>query len=52
MKLLSSTKKLSDKTKNGEKIPSLEVVAVVLFQCNLLDNQYQQKSEVLYFYIQ
>ena len=52
MKLLSSTKKLSDKTKNGEKIPSLEVVAVVLFQCNLLDNQYQQKSEVLYFYTQ
>ena len=33
---------------NGEKVPSLEVVEVVLVQCNLVDNQYQQKSEVLY----
>ena len=41
-------KKLIDKTKNGEKVPSLEVVEVVLVQCNLVDNQYQQKSEVLY----
>ena len=48
MKLFGSTKKLIDKTKNGEKVPSLEVVEVVLVQCNLVDNQYQQKSEVLY----
>ena len=27
---------------------SLEVVKVVLVQCSLVDNQYQQKSEVLY----
>ena len=46
--LLGSTMKLIDKTKNGEKVPSLEVVEVVLVQCNLVDNQYQQKSEVLY----
>ena len=31
-----------------EKVPSLEVVEVVLVQCNLVDNQYQQKSEVWY----
>ena len=48
MKLFGSTKKLIDKTKNGENVPSLEVVQVVLFKGNLLDNQYQQKSEVLY----
>ena len=47
MKLLGSTKKLIDKTKYGENVPSLEVVEVVLVQCNLVDNQYQQKSEVL-----
>ena len=41
-------RKLTDKTKNGEKVPSLEVVEVVLVQCNLVDNQYQQKSELLY----
>ena len=27
---------------------SFEVVKVVLVQCNLVGNQYQQKSEVLY----
>ena len=37
-----------DKTKTQEKVPSFEVVEVVLVQCNLADNQYQQKSEVLY----
>ena len=38
--------KLIGKTKNGEKVPSLEVAEVVLVQYNLVDNQYQQKSEV------
>ena len=47
MKLFGSTKKLIYKTKNGENVPSREVVEVVLIQCNLLD-QYQQKSEVFY----
>ena len=50
MKLFGSTKKLIDKTKNGEKVASLEVVEVVSVQCNLVDNQYQQKSEVIHFY--
>ena len=48
MKLFGSTKKLIDKRKYGEKVPSLEVVEVVLVQCNLADNQYQQNSKVLY----
>ena len=48
MKLFGCAKKLIDKTKNGKKVPSFEVVEVVLVQCNLVDNQYQQKSEVLY----
>ena len=47
-KLLGSTKKLIDKTKNGENVPSLEVVEAVLVHCNLVDSQYQQNSEVLY----
>ena len=29
-------------------MPSLKVVKTVLVQCNLADNQYQQKSEVSY----
>ena len=44
MKLFDNTKKLIYKTKNGENVPSLEVVEIVLVQCNLVDNQYQQKS--------
>ena len=48
MKLFSSKRNLIGKTKNGENVPGLEVAEVVLVQCNLVDNQYQQKSEVLY----
>ena len=48
MKSFGSTKKLIDKTKTGENVQSLEIVEVVLVRCNLVDDQYQQKSEVLY----
>ena len=51
MKLFGNTKKLIDKTKNGEKVPNFEVVEVVLVKCNLVDNQYQEKSEILYTFI-
>ena len=44
MKLFDTAKKLIDKTKNGESVPSPEVVEVALVQCNLVDNKYQQKS--------
>ena len=42
MKLFGSTKKLIDKTKNGEKV--LEVVEVVLVQFNLVFNLNISKS--------
>ena len=45
---LAAHKKLIDKTKYGENAPSLEVTGIFLAQCNLVDNQYQQKFEVLY----
>ena len=51
MRSFGSTKKLIDKTKTGENMPSLEVVGIVLVQCNLVDNQYQTKSEVLYTFM-
>ena len=50
MKLFGSTKNLIDKAKNGEKVPSLEAVKVVFVQCNLVDDQYQQRSEVWYIF--
>ena len=48
IKLFGSTKKLIDKAKSGKNVQSLEVVEVVLVQCNLVDNQYYQKTEVFY----
>ena len=41
-------KKVIEKTKNVENIPSLKLVEVVLVKCNLVDNQYQRKSKILY----
>ena len=41
MKLLGSTKKVVDKDKNGENVPKLESVEVVLVHCNLVKNDYQ-----------
>ena len=38
MNLFGSTKNLIENTKNGENVPSLEFVEVVLVQCNLVDN--------------
>ena len=37
-KLFGSAKKLINKTKNGENVLSLEIVEVVLIQCNKVDN--------------
>ena len=39
-------KKIKDKRKKGKKVPTFEVVEVVLVQCNLADNYYQQKFKV------
>ena len=50
IKSFSWAKKLIHKAKYGENVPSIEVVQVVLVQCNLVDNQYQKKSEVLYMF--
>ena len=52
MKLFWKTKKLIDKTKNGENVPILEVVEVVLVESNLVDNQYQQVWSIIHFYAQ
>ena len=51
MKLFGSTKTLIDKTRNGKNVLSLQVVEIVLSQCILLDNQYQQKSEVSFTFM-
>ena len=44
MKLLGSTESKITKDKNGENVPHLEVVELVLVYCNLVNNNYQQNS--------
>ena len=51
MKLLGSTKKDVDKDKDGEDVPKLESVEVVLMHCNLVNNIYQQASKVLLTFV-
>ena len=51
MKLLGSTKKVADKDKNGENVPKLESVKVVLVHCNLLKNDYQHASKLLFSFV-
>ena len=48
MELLGSTKKVVDENKNGENVPKLESVEVVLVYCNLVKNDYQHTSKVLF----
>ena len=51
MKLLGSTKSKITKDKNGENVPHLEVVELALFHCNIINNNYQQDSRILYTFV-
>ena len=48
MKLLGSTKKDVDQDTDGEDVPKLESVELVLVHFNLVNNNYQQVSKVLF----
>ena len=47
MKLLGSTENKITKEKNGENVPHLEIIEVVLVYCNTVNNDYEQDSRVL-----
>ena len=51
MKLLGSAKKDVDKDKHGENVSKLESVVVVLVRCNLVKNDYQHTSKVLFAFV-
>ena len=51
MKLLGNTKKDVDQDKDGKGVPKLESVEVVLVHCNLVNNNYQQASKVLFNFV-
>ena len=51
MRLLGSSKKDVDKNEDGEDVPELESVEVVLGHCNLVNNSYQKASKVLFTFV-
>ena len=51
MKLLGSIKNKITKNNNGENVPRLEITEVVLVHCNIVNNDYQQDSRILYTFV-
>ena len=51
MRLLGSTKKDVNSDKNSENVPKLGSVEVVLMHCNLVKNDYQHTSKVLFSFV-
>ena len=51
MKLLGSTENKTTKDRNGENVLHLEITEVVLVHCNIVNNDYQQNSRVLYTFV-
>ena len=51
MKLLGRTEDKTTKDKNGENVPHLEITEVVLLHCNIVNNDYQQDSSVMYKFV-
>ena len=51
MILLGSTENKITKDKNDENMPHLEITEVVLVHCDIVNNDYQQDSKVLYSFV-
>ena len=51
MKLLGSTENKIIRDKNNENVQHLEVTEVVLVHCDIVNNNYQQNSRVLYTFV-
>ena len=51
MKLLGSTESKITEDKDGEIVPHLEIIELVLVHCNLGNNDYHQDSRILYTFV-
>ena len=51
MKLLGSTEDKTTKDKNGENVLHLKITEVLLVHCDIVNNDYQQDSRVLYTFV-
>ena len=50
-KLLGRTEKVIGKDKNGENVPKLEIVDVILMHCNVFNNSVIKKHQKFYLYL-
>ena len=51
MELPGSTKRKIIKDENGQNVPYLETTEVLLVHCNIVNNNYQENSRVLYEFV-
>ena len=51
MNLLGSIESKITKDKNGENVSHLEIVELILVHCNLVNNDYQQDSRILFTFV-
>ena len=51
MKLLGSTNSEITKDKNSENVPHLEITKLVIINCNIVNNDYQQDPRVFYTFV-
>ena len=51
MDLLRSTENKITKDKNGENVPHLEITEVALVHFDIVNNDYQQDSKILYTFV-
>ena len=51
MKFFRSTKSKINKDENDENLPHFEITEVVPIHCNIVHNNYQQNSRVLYAFV-
>ena len=51
MKLLASTENKITKDKNSKNVLHLEITEVVLVHCDIVNNDYQQDSRILYTFV-
>ena len=50
-KLLGRTEKVIGKDKNGENVPKLEILDVILMHCNVFNNSVIKKHQKFYLYL-
>ena len=51
MKLLGSAENKITTDENGENVPHIEILELLLVHCNLVNNDYQQNSRILFTFV-